>query len=84
MIYMGHCDVWNAWRNRHTPRFPMGYYCAVEVTGAEAIMTMIPEPRGRRTYGMCESFFFSLPRIRDVWDVSCLHSRANTSPTGAE
>jgi hypothetical protein len=31
---------------------------AVEVAGAEAIVTTIPEPTGRRAYGMCGAFHF--------------------------
>jgi hypothetical protein len=43
MIHAGRCDIWSAWKNHHALQFPMGYYCAAEVTGPEAIMTMIPE-----------------------------------------
>jgi hypothetical protein len=39
-------------------QFPMGCYCAIEVAEAEAIMSMILEPKGRRTYGMCGTFHF--------------------------
>jgi hypothetical protein len=40
-------------------QFPMGCYCAIEVAEAEAIMSMILEPKGRRTYGMCGRFIFA-------------------------
>jgi hypothetical protein len=39
-------------------QIPMGYYYAVEVMGAEAIMTTIPEPMGRCAFGMCRTFHF--------------------------
>jgi hypothetical protein len=35
-----------------------GYY-TVEVTGAEAIMTMIPKLMRRHTYKMCRTFCFA-------------------------
>jgi hypothetical protein len=40
-IRAGCCDVRSAYQNRHAPQFPLGYYCAVEVTGPKAIMTTI-------------------------------------------
>jgi hypothetical protein len=40
-IRVGHSDVWSAWRNHHTPQFPLGCYCAVEIVGPEAIVTTI-------------------------------------------
>jgi hypothetical protein len=39
--------------NRHAPQFLVGRYCSVEIMGPKVIMTMIPEPTGLRTYGMC-------------------------------
>jgi hypothetical protein len=39
-------------------QFPMGCYYVAEVTGAEAIMTMILEPMGCHAYGMCGTFCF--------------------------
>jgi hypothetical protein len=39
-------------QNHHVPHFRVGRYCSAEVTGAEAIMTMILEPTGRRAYEM--------------------------------
>jgi hypothetical protein len=39
-------------RNHHASPFRMGHYCSVEVVGPEAIMTMILELMGCRSYGM--------------------------------
>jgi hypothetical protein len=39
-------------RNRHAPQFRVGRYCSAGIAGPEAIMTTIPEPTGRRAYGM--------------------------------
>jgi hypothetical protein len=36
---------------------PSGHHTA-EVAGVKAIVTTIPEPMGRRTYGMCGTFHF--------------------------
>jgi hypothetical protein len=35
------------------PQFHVGRYCSAEVAGPEVIMTMILEPTGHHTYGMC-------------------------------
>jgi hypothetical protein len=40
-IHVGRCDARRAWQNHHVSQCPMGCYYAVEVTGPEAIMTMI-------------------------------------------
>jgi hypothetical protein len=45
MIHVGRCNVQSGWRNRHAPQFPLGYYCAVEVIGPNAIMTTTPNRR---------------------------------------
>jgi hypothetical protein len=47
-IYAGCCDARSTWRNRHALWFPMSCYCAAKIVGAEALMTTIPEPTGRR------------------------------------
>jgi hypothetical protein len=54
---------------------------ATEVAGVEAVMTIIPEPMGRRTYGMCGMFHFYAaippllsPTLTDAWDLGPLVS----------
>jgi hypothetical protein len=44
---VGHCDTRRAWQNHHVPQFPMGCYCAAEVTRPEAIIATIPKSTGR-------------------------------------
>jgi hypothetical protein len=58
MICVGRWDAWSTWQNHHALQFPMGCYCAAKVTGAEAIMTTIPELMGHRAYEMCGTFHF--------------------------
>jgi hypothetical protein len=54
---------------------------AVEVTGVEAVVTSIPKPTGRRTYGVCGTFHFCTvipplltPALTDARDLGPLVS----------
>jgi hypothetical protein len=52
---------------------------SAEVARAEMIVTTIPEPMGRRAYGMCGAFYFCVvappfhrPAPTDEWDLGPL------------
>jgi hypothetical protein len=77
LLHSGSCG---ARGNHDHDSEPLGHRAA-EVAGPEAVVTMIPEPTGRRAYGMCGTFRFCAtvppllsPALTDALDMGPLVS----------